>query len=139
VIVAFVPAAGVAISTLIAVVKVEAPTNAYVGAAKTRSLCRVKAPVAHWRVAAVKFAPIDSVLAVRAVSAGVVRVKYEVAPDVRAMGVKVLTALIVNPVVEPLTADPRLIVVVEPLTPAVPKLMVLVVALSVAPEPTFSV
>jgi hypothetical protein len=90
-------------------------------------------------VAAVKFAPIDSVLAVRVVSAGVVRVKYEVAPDVRAMGVKVLTALIVNPVVEPLTADPRLIVVVEPLTPAVPKLMVLVVALSVAPEPTFSV
>jgi hypothetical protein len=91
--VALLPAVGVPMSTLIAVVSVEVPANAYVGDPNTLSRWSVKDPVAQVRVAAVKLAPIDSVLDVCPVSAGVVNVKYGTAPDVRAAGVNVCTAV----------------------------------------------
>lgn len=91
VIVAFAPAIGSAMSTLIAVVQVDEPLKVRVLAAKTCSRCVVSAPVAHVRVPAAKFTPMLSVDAVMLLSPGVLTVRYAAVPDPRALQVRVVT------------------------------------------------
>jgi len=93
VIVALFPAVGAAsMYSVLALVTVEAPAKASVGAAMRTERWFVSAPVGHVRVAArLKYTSLCSVDAVMPVSAGAVTVRSERAPDDAATGVMVRT------------------------------------------------